>query len=1131
MNDIIGGRYALQAGGAQIPQGNQSTVRRGVDLTTMTPVAIKFVQALRDEFTERMFERETGALQRLKHPGIVSLRDFGIDDTGTYYLVLDWVESSLQQKLSDRYWSGWNELYPNVLRPILSAVSYAHLNDTEHRDIKPGNILIDAELRPLVADFGIATLRASGLPSTQTVQRFRSVPYAPPEEPRKAFVRDVFSLGVLAIQCMTATTISDYDQIVPALNAASVPDGVRDILRRCIDYDPELRPTSAAELEGLLEDAWQMISEDAGRRENTIWFEFSPRARSELDLLAHAKEQASSVVARDLEHVVHAEFGLDKDSGAPDRSWMFIYGASYRYSVDAPKNDANPLRIAAVSELDFEGRERGRRRSLELPAVFRWETRRPLNTLAATRGWRTLQRLLDAHIDSSRSRTGETVDNEQFELWSRVLDARSDLARGSAKPMQYRRASFAGRRATFSLTEGVEDDLMGTFWEAFSPDRPRRGVSGEVIEQNADEITILLSRNSKSVPFRGTLRPYDAPSTIALSRQRNALIAIRDGKVPNSKIRDILLEPSRSTPPASTPIDSWQSDMDADKKRAIELASGNTEMMIVEGPPGTGKTRFIAELVYQIRRSDPRKRVLIASQTNAAVDNALERINEVGLTSLVRLAGASPAAVDSAVHSLLIENQLPRWADSIRASARATIERDAQEHGISVPHARAALLLEQVAALGTERELLQSRLNNAPPSTGSVTGLEDIELIEEPNQLLARIQLLEERSKAHVEAAQALLGSEYTLEPTISHLAAKQAITAILDGKTSAKAFLRRVELQAQWMDRIESDDEMTGAFLATTSVVAGTCVGILRHKAIAEIEFDVCIVDEASRATLTEALIPISRAKQWVIVGDTRQLPPSDEDLIRSPEILAEHSINESDIAETLFQRLVDHLPPESQVMLQSQYRMISPIGDMISKCFYEGLLRSPRANGIPGYALWAGAPVVWLDTSSMGAERREATAGSTSIANRSEAKLLVDNIISLDMALDRGLVRPSSPRPLEVLAIAPYMSQVGDIRRRVAAASFKHLRVTTMSVDAVQGREADVAFFSVTRSNPNRRLGFLGPAYWRRINVALSRARFGLMIVGDAGFIRSQDSGLSRVLTYIEQHPGDCDLREAGK
>ena len=76
------------------------------------------------------------------------------------------------------------------------------------------------------------------------------------------------------------------------------------------------------------------------------------------------------------------------------------------------------------------------------------------------------------------------------------------------------------------------------------------------------------------------------------------------------------------------------------------------------------------------------------------------------------------------------------------------------------------------------------------------------------------------------------------------------------------------------------------------------------------------------------------------------------------------------------------------------------------------------------------------------------------------------------------------------------------------------RHLSVTVMSVDAVQGRESDVAFFSVTRSNPRAELGFIGPDYWRRINVALSRARFGLTIVGDAGFIQGTTGALKKVL-----------------
>ena len=1130
MGEVLKKQYALQSDGPKIPQGNQSTVVRAFDLKAFDYVAVKFIQPRRDEFAKRMFERETEALQRLSHPNIIGIRDSGVDDTETPYVVLDWVDTSLDQLLLERSWDRWDDFYINMFRPIVSAISYAHLNNMEHRDIKPANILVNAEQRPLVADFGIATVQASGPPSTHTVRRFRSVPYAPPEEEtRRPYVRDVFSLGVLAIRCMTGGPISDYDQIRPALIAASVPDGVRDILARCVDFDPNLRPSSATELEGILEDAWHLIANDAGKRQNTLWLSLSSRARQDLEQRAPGAT-AESVVARDLEGAVHAEFGI-QESGAPDRSWMFLYGASYRFSLSAPRRDGDPLTISAASHRDFETIERERRRSVQLPAVFRWELRRPTNPAAAVRGWQALQRLLEAHLDARLSPHADTEVNELFDLWSRILDARADLARGSAQPMAYRHCGQVERRVTFALLNEPDIDLVGTFWEAISPEKPFRGVSGEVVEQDGKDLTILLRRKAKSIPPRGTLRPFDAPSTIALSRQRSALNFIRDGKVPNSTIRESVVDPSASASPVRHSVTSWHSDMDADKQRAIELALGNSGLMVIEGPPGTGKTRLIAELVYQLLRSDPRKRILIASQTNAAVDNALERIFQVGLTNIVRLAGSDQSAVDPAVHSLLLENRLPRWADDIRKRAQATIEQEAIKYDVPVHHARAAVLLEQVAALGTERLRLASRLNEKPVSTGSVTGLEDDELVDQADDIQGRIEHLNERIKEHVRGAQAFLGSDLLLDSDLSPVGAREALAAILTGKPHAQVFLARVELQAQWIDRIESDEDIAEFFLATTSVVAGTCVGLLRHKAVARTEFDVCIVDEASRATLTEALIPLSRSKQWIVVGDTRQLPPSDEDLVRSPGILAEHNLTPSDITETLFQRLVDHLPADSQVLLQHQYRMINPIGAMISECFYEGLLQSPRNDGLPGYDLWAGAPVTWIDTSSLGNERREASAAGTSVANRAEAKLMVEKILSLDLALERGVIRPQSGQKLRVLAIAPYMSQVADIRRRLAAGSFKNLSVTAMSVDAVQGREADIAFFSVTRSNDRGSLGFLGPDYWRRINVALSRARFGLSIIGDAEFIRSQDSGLSKVLDYVERHPGDCELRPVDK
>ncbi|MHB8297724.1 MAG: AAA domain-containing protein [Dermatophilaceae bacterium] len=153
-----------------------------------------------------------------------------------------------------------------------------------------------------------------------------------------------------------------------------------------------------------------------------------------------------------------------------------------------------------------------------------------------------------------------------------------------------------------------------------------------------------------------------------------------------------------------------------------------------------------------------------------------------------------------------------------------------------------------------------------------------------------------------------------------------------------------------------------------------------------------------------------------------------------------------------------------------------------------------------------------------------------ATSFANRAEAQLVVSHLKTLDGAIDYDVIRPREPgKPLQVLVISPYKSQVDELRRKLAPVHFKHLDLTVMSVDAVQGREADVAILSVTRSNPDGRLGFLGADYWRRINVALSRSRFGLTIVGDASFIRGTTGALKVVLDYISEHSDDCEVRLA--
>ena len=215
---------------------------------------------------------------------------------------------------------------------------------------------------------------------------------------------------------------------------------------------------------------------------------------------------------------------------------------------------------------------------------------------------------------------------------------------------------------------------------------------------------------------------------------------------------------------------------------------------------------------------------------------------------------------------------------------------------------------------------------------------------------------------------------------------------------------------------------------------------------------------------------------------------------------------------------------------MLREQYRMTPAIGNLISTCFYDDELRSPHTQVLPGYDQ-LNKPVLWLDTAKLGKRRRESERSSseTSISNRAEAQLTARRLQVIDAAIGHQIIKPPRGRTLEVLVIAPYGRQVEELRRRLAGVRLAHLACEVLSVDAVQGRECDVAVFSVTRSNEQGQLGFLGRTYWRRINVALSRARFGLTIIGDAPFCASQPGALRDVLDYMRNHPGECEISDA--
>ncbi len=290
----------------------------------------------------------------------------------------------------------------------------------------------------------------------------------------------------------------------------------------------------------------------------------------------------------------------------------------------------------------------------------------------------------------------------------------------------------------------------------------------------------------------------------------------------------------------------------------------------------------------------------------------------------------------------------------------------------------------------------------------------------------------------------------------------------------------------------------------------------------VQDIEFDLCIVDEASKATATEVLVPMARSRRWILVGDSNQLPPFQDEASSNAQFLGRYDLKPEDVQETLFDLLLRTLPEACCKSLAIQHRMVQPIGELISQCFYDGRLRSDGPALDPHLNHVLPKAVTWLTTASL-SDRLE-QAARPSYNNACEVSVIIQLLRQLNNAV------AESQKKYEVAILTGYTAQRKLINRRLNSEieNLQALHIECNTVDAFQGREADIAIYSVTRSNKRGELGFLNKR--ERLNVALSRGRIGLVIVGDHYFCSTAPSNpLAEVLKHIERHPDSCDLTGA--
>jgi superfamily I DNA and/or RNA helicase len=563
-----------------------------------------------------------------------------------------------------------------------------------------------------------------------------------------------------------------------------------------------------------------------------------------------------------------------------------------------------------------------------------------------------------------------------------------------------------GGRYVVQLIRRVRGQLCWTRLDVGSPvmlsphkEHAKLSYRGVVCRRTDVSISVAIDGLPDELAEHDAWRIDLAFDEVATQRQRAALQQARTHRGDRTAIlRDVLLglrQPEFGVERAVGGLDAALNEVQLE---AVQFAMSARDVGLIHGPPGTGKTTTVVEVIRQaVRRG---RKVLACAPSNLAVDNIFERLLGIG-ERVVRL--GHPARV------------LP----------------ELREHTLD-------LLVERHRDVQLARKLVKQAM-----------------------------ALFREAGKRKRTAPQP--GERKQLR----------------DDARSLLADARRMEIQAA-----EGILDSAAVICATTTGIDGQLLGPRR--------FDLVVIDEACQSTEPGCWIPLLRGDRLVLAGDHCQLPPT----VISREAAAEG------FGTSLFERLVEHYGAGIARRLTVQYRMNRAIMDFSSRELYDGQLEahaSVREHRLCDLADVTPAPITerpleFIDTAGAGYDE-ELEPDGESRRNRQEADLVAGKVREL---IEAGIAGG------DIAVISPYGAQVRLLREQLDAPGLE-----IDSVDGFQGREKEAVVISLVRSNPKGEIGFLADV--RRMNVAMTRARRKLLMIGDSATLGGHPF-YARLLEYCE-------------
>ena len=715
------------------------------------------------------------------------------------------------------------------------------------------------------------------------------------------------------------------------------------------------------------------------------------------------------------------------------------------------------------------------------------------------------------------------------------------------------------------------------------------------------------------------------PNSTILEAQRQAIKMLDRGEAKNPHLLRLLVDRHYQK---HRPAQQSNQKLNTEQLGAFQNALTVPDMMLVLGPPGTGKTHTITAIVHHHCQIN-HKRVLVASGTHKAVDNVLKQLPEE--LEVVRI-GFEDNIAENARH-LHIEakekkmqatilqqtegrfrqlanfidhkSQILAWRNEMAQLIR---QMHTSEQHLTITTQQQEIVIRRVNAIyrhdiTTQGEEIQAQRQQLTLHTEKLSRLQTKQMVAEARKHIPLLgsffawlsrhydkniyreqvhmdyaqcfldEALQERTTIQNQIQQALwANSEYRMAedakkqsaqtlaqlkqaafklmrtlaettryqfpgyslPKINELSTNMLSRFLNWYDTNCQLLERRAQLLRDWRKALEErTEQLRPEILRYADVIGATCIGIATVEGLENIDFDLAIIDEAGQICLPDLLVPLVRANRAVLVGDYKQLPPFVDHEVRNwlkgysqqdMSATVEHNVISDLLTKSTFEMLFQDSDRHNRlVRLNQQFRMPKTIADFASRFFYnQQLYTAPTHKSLqaPHHDPLFRRALALIDTSAAATTQQE----QQKLATESWERTSTYN--PLEARLIAQIATCYEREGLEWIVIVPYKAQAQCVITLLQKHVEMHgipLEDRVATVDSFQGGERDKVIYSFTRSNSRGEVGFLTEL--RRLNVAMTRSREQLVMIGDFSTLRNAtDVPFRDLVRHLYEYSRKC-------